>query len=169
MDTFLDISIMNPEEQAKMDAALKKESEAQFRALADGESASGKPTYNEIYKCVLYQLEIKQAFLDPKLSLDKLSTVIGTNTTYLSNTINRFFGCNLRQLINGYRIRYACNLLESGEFDVHEVYGKSGFASQSVFYAAFAREMGISPLRYLATRSYALNVHKEVEEAFQKE
>jgi AraC-like DNA-binding protein len=49
------------------------------------------------------------------------------------------------------------------------VYGKSGFASQSVFYAAFAREMGISPLRYLATRSYALNVHKEVEEAFQKE
>jgi AraC-like DNA-binding protein len=89
--------------------------------------------------------------------------VIGTNTTYLSNTVNRFFGCNLRQLINSYRIKHACRLLESGEYDVHEVYGQSGFASQSVFYAAFAREMGVSPLRYIASRRRSMLTKKEIE------
>lgn len=169
-DTYLDINIVNPEEQAKMDAELRRETEAQIQVLsgARGVSRGGKQPYNEIYQCVLYQLEVRRAYLDPKISLDKLSAVIGTNTTYLSNTINRFFGCNLRQLINGYRIKYACRLLETGEYDVHEVYSKAGFASQSVFYSAFAREMGISPLRYLASRSYSLNVKKEVEELLQK-
>jgi AraC-like DNA-binding protein len=112
----------------------------------------------------VYQLEVQRAYLDPKLSLDKLSAVIGTNTTYLSNTVNRLFGCNLRQLINSYRIKHACRLLESGQYDVHEVFGLSGFASQSVFYAAFAREMGVSPLRYMAATGHPLVLKKEIQE-----
>jgi AraC-like DNA-binding protein len=163
MNTYLDISIVNPEEQARQDAELRKETEAQIAAMSEVEGASVKQPYNEIYKNVLYQLEVKKAYLDPKLSLDKLSAVIGTNTTYLSNTVNRFFGCNLRQLINSYRIKHACRLLESGEYDVHEVYGQSGFASQSVFYAAFAREMGVSPLRYIASRRRSMLTKKEIE------
>jgi AraC-like DNA-binding protein len=163
MNTYLDISIVKPEEQARQDAELCKETEAQIAAMSEAEGVSVKQPYNEIYKSILYQLEIKKAYLDPKLSLDKLSAVIGTNTTYLSNTVNRFFGCNLRQLINSYRIKHACQLLESGEYDVHEVFGQSGFASQSVFYAAFAREKGVSPLRYMAATGHPLTLKKEIE------
>jgi AraC-like DNA-binding protein len=162
MDTFLDISMVDPEVQARKDAELREETEAQIKSLSDDKGVSVKQPYNEIYQCVLYQLEVQRAYLDPKISLDKLSTVIGTNTTYLSNTINRFFGCNLRQLINSYRIKYACRLLESGEYDVHDVYSKAGFASQSVFYSAFSREMGISPLRYLASHNFPFNLRREV-------
>ena len=43
----------------------------------------------EIYKYVLYYLEVRQVFLDPKLSLKKLSEMIETNQTYLSNVIFR--------------------------------------------------------------------------------
>jgi AraC-like DNA-binding protein len=53
--------------------------------------------------------------------------------------------------------------LESGEYDVHEVFGQSGFASQSVFYAAFAREKGVSPLRYMAATGHPLTLKKEIE------
>ena len=61
----------------------------------------------DIYKSLLYFLEIKQVFLDPKLSLKKLSMMIETNQTYLSNVINRYFGCCLKKLVNSYRIEYA--------------------------------------------------------------
>ena len=38
-----------------------------------------------IYKKLLYQLEIRMVFLDSELSLTKLSAMIDTNQTYLSN------------------------------------------------------------------------------------
>ena len=54
----------------------------------------------ELYKYVLYYLEVRQVFLDPKLSLKKLSDMIETNQTYLSNVVNRYFGCHLKELVN---------------------------------------------------------------------
>lgn len=57
----------------------------------------------EIYKNLLYQLEIRKVFLDSKLSLKKLSAMIETNQTYLSNVVNRYFDCNLKELVNSYR------------------------------------------------------------------
>ena len=46
-----------------------------------------------IYKTVLYNLDSKQIYLDSSLSLIKLSSMVGTNTTYLSNSINKYFNC----------------------------------------------------------------------------
>ena len=51
-----------------------------------------------IYKTLLYQLEIRMVFLDSELSLKKLSVMIDTNQTYLSNVVNRYFECNLKGL-----------------------------------------------------------------------
>ena len=56
-----------------------------------------------IYKKLLYQLEIRMVFLDSELSLTKLSVMIDTNQTYLSNVVNRYFECNLKGLLNRYR------------------------------------------------------------------
>ena len=69
----------------------------------------------ELYKYVLYYLEVRQVFLDPKLSLKKLSDMIETNQTYLSNVVNRYFGCHLKELVNTYRVEYAKELLRSGK------------------------------------------------------
>ena len=57
-----------------------------------------------IYKNLLYQLEIKKVFLNSGLSLKKLSAMIDTNQTYLSNVVNRYFECNLKGLLNRYRV-----------------------------------------------------------------
>ena len=67
-----------------------------------------------IYKNLLYQLEIKKVFLDSELSLKKLSAMIDTNQTYLSNVVNRYFECNLKGLLNRYRVEYAKELLRAG-------------------------------------------------------
>lgn len=103
-----------------------------------------------IYKDVLYHLEIKLVFLDPDLSLKKFSVLVDTNQTYLSNVVNRYFGCNLKELLNTYRVEYAKELLRAQKCPLEEVPGRCGFASKSAFYAAFRKLAGMSPLRYRA-------------------
>ena len=61
----------------------------------------------EIYRSLLYQMEIRMVFLDTSLSLDKLSALVGTNQTYMSNVVNRYFGCNLKELIYSFRVEYS--------------------------------------------------------------
>ena len=103
----------------------------------------------EIYKYVLYYLEVRQVFLDPKLSLKKLSEMIETNQTYLSNVINRYFGCHLKDLVNTYRVEYAKELLRSGKCPLEELPQRCGFLSRSAIYASFSKLAGVSLKRYL--------------------
>ena len=54
-----------------------------------------------IYKNLLYQLEIKKVFLDSELSLKKLSAMIDTNQTYLSNVVNRYLNVTWKDCWTG--------------------------------------------------------------------
>ncbi len=82
-----------------------------------------------IYKGILYLMEVRQVFLDSSLSLKTLSAMLETNQTYLSNVVNRYFGCNLKELVNTYRVEYAKELLRSGRCPIEEVPVRSGFGS----------------------------------------
>ena len=110
----------------------------------------------EIYRSLLYQMEIRMVFLDISLSLDKLSALVGTNQTYMSNVVNRYFGCNLNELVNTYRIEYAKELLCAGGCGLEEIAAKCGFASKSPFYVAFKKAVGMTPMKYV-TRSKQSN------------
>ena len=112
-------------------------------------SGSKRKVDCELYKYVLYYLEVRQVFLDPKLSLKKLSDMIETNQTYLSNVVNRYFGCHLKELVNTYRVEYAKELLRSGKCPPEELPQRCGFLSRSAFYAAFKKVTGVSPKRYM--------------------
>ena len=89
--------------------AAGREWTARFSSLSDV-----RPADSLIYKGILYQLEIRRAFLDSSLSLKKLSVMLETNQTYLSNAVNRYFGCHLKELLNRYRVEYAKELLRNG-------------------------------------------------------
>ena len=133
----------------------KDESPNGAENLVDIDAGKEKGEYNkedEIYKMIVYQLEVKEIYLDPKLSLVKFSSIVGTNTTYLSNTVNRRFGMNLKALVNRYRVGHAKRLIkELGNLtDIGELIRRCGFSSRSIFYSAFRREVGTTPLRYMA-------------------
>lgn len=102
-----------------------------------------------IYKTLLYQLEIRMVFLDSELSLKKLSVMIDTNQTYLSNVVNRYFECNLKGLLNRYRVEYAKELLQNGYSTLENLPKKCGLASKSPFYTAFKKVTGITPIQYM--------------------
>ena len=76
--------------------------------------------------------------------------VSGTNTTYLSNAVNNYFGCNFKRLINSYRVVRAKELLDSKDCPVNELFSRCGFASKSVFYVAFRKVVGMTPLQYIS-------------------
>ena len=79
---------------------LFKDAERQWNTLSSEKGAPGRKVDFEIYKSILYNLEIRKVYLDSKLSLEKFSSIVGTNTTYLSNAVNNYFGCNFKQLLH---------------------------------------------------------------------
>ena len=109
---------------------------------------SGNPR-TELYQKVLKYLDVHKVYLDRELSLSKFSSIVGTNTTYLSNTVNEMFGCNLKSLINWYRVQYAKEALRRGICRLKDIPFVCGFASKSTFYASFKRCEGITPNRFM--------------------
>lgn len=128
---------------------ISKAVEKQWKEDFVRKGVEGRKIDFEIYKSLLYLLEIRMVFLDTSLSLDKLSALVRTNQTYMSNVVNRYFGCNLHELINSYRIEYAKELLRSGKCLMRDVPGKCGFTSKSTFYNAFGRMVGCRPVEYI--------------------
>ena len=127
---------------------LFKDAERQWNTLSSEKGAPGRKVDFEIYKSILYNLEIRKVYLDSKLSLEKFSSIVGTNTTYLSNVVNHYFKCNYKHLLNKYRVKYAKLLLDKGKYTPEELVKLCGFTSRSVFYSAFTKEVGMVPSRY---------------------
>ena len=128
-------------QKALLYRAAGREWTARFSSLSDV-----RPADSLIYKGILYQLEIRRAFLDSSLSLKKLSVMLETNQTYLSNAVNRYFGCHLKEL------------LRNGGCPLGEVPSRSGFGSKSPFYLAFVRQTGMTPKRYAARERNLVNL-----------
>ena len=104
---------------------------------------------NNIEQKVRTLMEDEMIFLDPEMSLQKISSMTGTNVTYLSNTINDCFGCNFRTLLNKYRIGYAkIQISKEGGF-MKDIFMKCGFVSRSAFYRSFKEVTGLTPLNFL--------------------
>ena len=127
---------------------LFKAAERQWEEEFATKEVDGRKVDCDIYKGILYQLEIRRVFLDASLSLKKLSEMLETNQTYLSNVVNKYFGCNLKELVNTYRVEYAKELLCSGRCALEDLPRCCGFASKSAFYSAFGKMVGMSPLFY---------------------
>ena len=134
---------------------LFKDAERQWNTLSTEKGAPGRKVDFEIYKSILYNLEIRKVYLDSKLSLEKFSSIVGTNTTYLSNVVNHYFKCNYKHLLNKYRILHAKHLIDHNECDITELDKRCGFTSRSVFYDAFGKIMGIPPAHYRKRREKA--------------
>ena len=70
----------------------------------------------------------------------------------LSSKINREYSQNFNEFINSFRIQEVVHALQTQQHQSFTIMGlaqKAGFKSASVFYAAFKKEKGTTPTRYL--------------------
>ena len=85
-------------------------------------------------------IEIKQAFLQPDISLTSVSRELGTNRTYLSVLINQQFGMNFNSYINQYRVKFVNEYLKENPLvTTEELYQLAGFGSISTMKRAMRK------------------------------
>lgn len=84
-------------------------------------------------------------FLDPSLSLQKLSREVGALPNQVSQTLNQEIGESFFDYVSRCRIEASKPLILAGEASVLEVALEVGFNSRSTFYKAFKRETGMTP------------------------
>ncbi len=84
-------------------------------------------------------------YLDPNLSLQKLSRHVGALPNQISQTLNEQIGATFFDYIAHHRIEAAKPLLLEGVASTLTVSLDVGFNSRSTFYKAFKRETGMTP------------------------
>lgn len=105
--------------------------------------------YDAIYSKVTQALEAQRLYLNADVSLSTLSRLLGTNTVYLSQAVNRRTGRSLTSLVNAYRLRFLITqAVETGE-DIESLAQRYAFWSRSTLYDVFRRETGFTPHRYI--------------------
>lgn len=92
-------------------------------------------------------------YLDPSLSLQKLSQHIGAVPNHVSQTLNQEIGATFFDYVAQWRIEASKPLIQSGNDSVLAVALEVGFNSRSTFYKAFKRETDMTPKEFRATRA----------------
>ena len=96
------------------------------------------------------ELTKELSFLDSSLTIDSLARAVGTNRTYLSQSVRLEKGLAFCEYINRFRIDYAKSYMQSeqAKFSTEEVAIISGFGSKRNFVRQFRHMEGMTPVQY---------------------
>lgn len=104
---------------------------------------------DELFKRINTYLQNDKPYLDPDFNIVQLSSVVGSNRTYVSNCINRHRGMNFSQYTNSFRLAFAKQLLTTQkEMPVAEIAVHSGFGSVSAFSRTFKENVKMTPSEF---------------------
>ena len=103
----------------------------------------------------LMRTQKEKMFLDTNLTLVSLADRLGTNRTYLSQSIHYHFHTNLAGFIKDMRIEYTMKLMDNetpSSINYQDIAGKAGYSSMSSFYRDFASIVGTTPKQYMLSK-----------------
>ena len=100
---------------------------------------------NAIAEKIKANFERDKSYLDPNLSLRKLSIAISVDENKLSQTFSRKLNTNFFDYVNTWRVIFAKDMLLNTKDSVTDIALAAGFNSRSAFYRAFRVETGLTP------------------------
>ncbi|HQP04965.1 MAG TPA: tetratricopeptide repeat protein [Bacteroidales bacterium] len=109
----------------------------------------------ELLKQLNSLMNVEALYLDPEISIERVSESLHVNSKYLSQVINEGLGRNFPLYINELRILESIRILcdrKNDKYSIEAVANMSGFKSKSVFNTAFKKQTGITP-SYFRTES----------------
>ena len=126
-----------------------------FSTLKKYETSDLSETDKEGYRLILMEyIEKEKPYLDPTLTLPRLSKRLSIHHRYLSQIINESYNKNFNDFINEYRIKESKKMLREENGDkktMLEIAYYAGFNSKSSFYDAFKKNTGLTPREYKLT------------------
>lgn len=108
----------------------------------------------QLYEQLCELMEEKRLYTDCNLTRERLSEILNTNRTYLSQVINDKAGLGYSQFINGYRIKEAIRVLsdkDRTDYPLKALCTDLGFSSMTTFYKLFQATIGMTPSTYRKT------------------
>ncbi|MGF1788092.1 AraC family transcriptional regulator [Photobacterium swingsii] len=92
-------------------------------------------------------------YLDPELTLSKLTRKLGIPAKQISIAVNQVYEQNISKIINGYRIEQAMHSLETSQDTITQIFMNSGFQTKSNFNREFSRIVGMTPSEYRKSKA----------------
>ncbi len=93
---------------------------------------------------------------NPEFCLAMLADAVGSNTKYVSWTINETYGKNFKTVLNEARVREACRRLADREHYANQtmqaLYESVGYTNSTSFIRAFKKVNGMTPSEYQRAR-----------------
>lgn len=102
----------------------------------------------EITQLLDQLMQEKKLYLDPELTLNKLSRKLVIPAKQISTAVNLVHQRNISKLINEYRIEHAKQALRSCSDTITQIMLSSGFQTKSNFNREFSRVTGTTPSDY---------------------
>ncbi|MFH1194363.1 MAG: helix-turn-helix domain-containing protein [bacterium] len=94
------------------------------------------------------EMNLRQLYSDPSLTLDSLAHMLHVNRNFLSKAINHTYNLHFNNYINNLRIKHAVELLsnpdESNRYTIEGIAQKVGFCNRSTFSLAFKQFTGLT-------------------------
>jgi AraC-like DNA-binding protein len=132
------------------------------RAGETGEPG-GKPTPDEsgsavittddaFIKTLFKMMEENQPYLDPDITISRLSELLNVKTEFLSEVLNSRLNRNFFDFINKYRVgefKNQCISKANSHLSIMGIAYNCGFNSKASFYRAFRKFEGMSPTAYI--------------------
>ena len=100
-----------------------------------------------LYRRLCELMQDPEVFTNPETNQDTLASLAGTNRTYVYDALRECAGKTPVDFINGYRLRYAANLLATSKDSVSLIAELCGL-SRRTFYRLFEDAYSMSPSDY---------------------
>lgn len=108
--------------------------------------------FSEIIHHLTTLMEKEQAYLDPEITLGKLSNLLQIKPDVLSDVLNSSLNQNFFDFMNKYRVedfKIKCLSKENQHLSIMGIAYECGFNSKAAFYRSFNKFEGISPTAYI--------------------
>jgi AraC-like DNA-binding protein len=107
---------------------------------------------DDLLKAIIDLIEYQKIYLESDIKLASLAERLNSNTSYVSEVINKYYKKNFSTLINEYRIKEVLIKIENEDikkYTIESLGNEVGFKSKTTFYNAFKLYTGLTPSYYI--------------------
>lgn len=113
------------------------------------------PSDAALIQRICQYMDEQKPYLNAELKVADVAKALGTNSTYVSRSVNVMKGCTFSQFVNGYRINHAMQLIrQQPDIKITTVSAASGFATETSFFRCFKAQTGMTPKEWIAKSTY---------------